>query len=68
MEDKVNMPRSKDEEKGDRSGFSYELTLLNKMAERERGEGKRLATPKYPPHHPVSHKVSQSQRYKKTFG
>ena len=36
----VNMPQSNDEERFDRSGFSHELTLLNKMAERERGRAK----------------------------
>lgn len=42
--------------------FQYELTLLNKKAKRERwGAGTRLAMPIYPPHHPDSHKVSQSQ-------
>ena len=59
------MPQSTHkEERCDGFGFSYALTLLNKMAEREReegGGGKRLAMPKYPPHHPVSHKVSQPQ-------
>lgn len=37
--DEVNMPRINDEERCDTSGFTYKLTLLNKMSERERGGG-----------------------------
>lgn len=56
----IHVPQSSDEEQRDGFGL-YELTLLNIITVRER-EANRLARPRYPPHHPVSHKVSRSIR------
>lgn len=43
-----NVPQSHGEERCDRFGFSHELTLLNKMAERERGGGQKVGYAQIP--------------------
>lgn len=45
---RANMPQSNDDERCDGSGFSYELTLLNKMAESERGGGQKVGYAQIP--------------------